>query len=117
MSSSSLVPPQLEDALTGAECRHAAQRISTRSAATPSASGAHLVAALYSPPGSAGELAGGRRGASDDRRDVLEGNGKEVMEDEGEPLGGTQRVEHQQQGWAQCVGHNGLVLRGGAVRL
>ena len=39
------------------------------------------------------------------------------MEDEGEPLGGTQRVEHQEQGWAERVSQKRLVLRGGGVPL
>lgn len=65
------------------------------------------------PPGAAGELAGGLRGAVEDRGDAVEGHAEEVVEDEGDPLGRVQGVEDHLEGEADGVGHDRLGLRVG----
>jgi hypothetical protein len=60
------------------------------------ASGVGFVAVLDASSGSASQLSGGRGRAAEDRRYVVEWNGEEVVKDECEALGGSQRVEHNQ---------------------
>ena len=60
--------------------------------------------------GAARELPGRGRGALDDRRDLIEGHGEHVMEDEREPLGGSQGVEHDEQRQPDRVGEQRLML-------
>ena len=66
--------------------------------------------ALDAAAGAAGELARGGRGAVDQRADLVEGHGEHVVQDEGEPLGGRERLEHDQQGEPDRVGEQRLVL-------
>ncbi len=54
--------------------------------------------------GAAGELAGSGRGAVPDGGDLLERHGEDVVQDEGEPLGGGEDVEHHHQRRADRVG-------------
>jgi hypothetical protein len=53
--------------------------------------------ALDPPAGATGRLAGRGGRAPDDGRDVLERDGEDVVQDEGEPFGGRQRVQDDQQ--------------------
>ncbi len=57
--------------------------------------------------GPAGELAGGGRGAFEDRGDLFEGHGEDVVQDEGEALSGSEGVEHDHQRRADRVGQQG----------
>ena len=52
-----------------------------------SASG-RRAAPLHPPPGAAGQLPGRGRGAADDGRDLVERHGEQVVQHEGQPLGG-----------------------------
>ena len=70
----------------------------------------HGRVALHPAPGPAGQLAGGVRGAADHRGDVVEGHGEHVVEHEGQPLGRRQRVEHDEEGEADRVGQQRLLL-------
>jgi hypothetical protein len=54
-------------------------------------------------------------GAADYPRDLVERHGEHVVEHEREPLGGSQRLEHDEQRHADRVGKEGLVLGVGAV--
>jgi len=81
----------------------------------PPVPGGDLVGALHAPSSPAGELAGGRRRAPDDRGDVVEGHGEEVVEHEGEALGGSEGIEHDQEGWAHGLGEDCLLLWGEAL--
>jgi hypothetical protein len=65
------------------------------------------------PP--ARQLASRLGGAVDDRRDLVEGHGEDVVEHEREPLGGAQRLEHHEQRETDGVGDQRLVLGVGAV--
>ena len=47
----------------------------------------HRLLALDAPAGAAGQLAGRLGRALDDRRDLVEGDGEDVVQDEGQPLG------------------------------
>ena len=69
----------------------------------------------HAAAGAAGELAGRLGGAVDDRRDLVEGHGEDVVEHEREPLGGAQRLEHHQQRETDGVGQQCLVLWVGPV--
>jgi hypothetical protein len=51
---------------------------------------------LHAAAGAAGELAGRGRGAPHDRGDLVEGNGEHIVQHEREPLGGVQRVQHDE---------------------
>ena len=74
------------------------------------------VRALHPPAGAARELACGLRAAADDRRDLVEGQREHVVQDEREPFGGSERLEHDVEGEADAVGDQSLVLgRGRAV--
>ena len=78
------------------------------------------VLSLHPASRAAGELPGGRCAAPDDRRDLVERHGEHVVQHEGDALGGRQRVEHDQQGEADGVGQQRLLLgigrRGGDRR-
>ena len=52
--------------------------------------------ALDAPAGAAGQLAGRLGGAFDDRGDLVEGDGEDVVQDEGEPLGRAERFQHDE---------------------
>ena len=65
--------------------------------------------AADAPSRAAGQLPGGLGRAVDQRRDLAEGHGEEVVQDEGQPLGGRQRLEHDQQRQGDGVGQLGLV--------
>ena len=54
-------------------------------------------------------------GALNDRRDLVEGHGEHVMQDEREPLGGSQSVEYHEQGEPDRVGEQRLMLGVGSV--
>ena len=56
------------------------------------------------------------RGALEDRRDVVEGHGEHVVQHEGQPLGGAQRVEHDEHREPDRVGEQRLLLGVGRVR-
>ena len=58
----------------------------------------------HAPAGAARQLAGRLGGAVDDRRDLVEGHGEDVVEHEREPLGGAQRFEHHEQRETDRVG-------------
>ena len=76
----------------------------------------HGVLRPHAATGAARELTGRLGGAIDDRRDLVEGHGEDVVEHEREPLGGAQRLEHHQQRETDGVGQQCLVLGVGAVR-
>jgi hypothetical protein len=66
--------------------------------------------------GATGQLAGRLGGAVDDRRDLVERDREDVVQHERQPLGGLQRLEHDQEGEADRVGQERLVLRVRPVR-
>jgi hypothetical protein len=67
--------------------------------------------ALDPAPGAAGQLPDRRRGSARQARDVLERQVEHVVQDERQPLGRAQGVEHDQQGQADRVGQQRLELR------
>ena len=97
--------------------RDAARKASTISCWRRRSPGAQFVAALDPPPGPAGQLAGGGRRAADDRRDVLERHGEQVVEHEGQALRRAERLEHQEQRRADGVGEDRLFLGTGRFGL
>ena len=64
----------------------------------------------HAPACPAGELARRLRGALDDRRDLVEGHGEDVVQHEREPLRRRQRVQHREQRQADRIGQQRLVL-------
>jgi hypothetical protein len=66
--------------------------------------------ALDPVAGAAGELLGGGRGALNDRSDLVEGHGEQVVQHERDPFGGSQPVEDHQQRQADRVGQQRLLL-------
>ena len=70
-----------------------------------------MFSALDAAAGAAGELARRLGRAVDDRRDLVEGHGEDVVQDEREPLGRRQRLEHDEQRQADRVRQQRLVLR------
>jgi hypothetical protein len=68
-----------------------------------------------SPSRAAGELARGLGRALDNRCDLVERDGEHVVQDEGQPFGRGQRLEHDQEREADRVGEQRLVLGIGAV--
>src|SRR5262249_26198261 len=67
-----------------------------------------------SPKGAArtaGKLPCCSGGASYQRSNVVKGNSEHVVQHEHEPLGGSQPVQYHEQREANCVGHEGLMLR------
>ena len=74
-----------------------------------------LGAARTRAPGAAGQLPRRRRGAADDRRDLLERHGEEVVQHERQPLGRRQRVQHHEQGRPDGIGEQRLPFRVGAL--
>ena len=62
-------------------------------------------------PGPAGELPGGIGRAPEHVRHLGERHGEQVVQDEREPLGRGERVEHDKQGQADRVREHRLVLR------
>jgi hypothetical protein len=71
--------------------------------------------ALDAAARTAGELPCRLRRAVDDRRDLVEGHGENVVQHEGEPLGRRQRLQHDEQRQADRVRQQCLVLRVGPV--
>ena len=67
------------------------------------------------PPGPARELARRVGAAVDDRGDLIEGHPEGVVQDEGEPFRRPERFEHHQEGEADRIGDQRLVLGIGAV--
>ena len=59
----------------------------------------------YPSMSAAGDLPRRRRGAAHDGRDLVEGHTEHVVQDEGEPLGRSQRVEHDEKGQTDRVPH------------
>src|SRR5262249_23907008 len=59
----------------------------------------------------AGKLPCCSGGASYHRSKVVKGNREQVVQHEHEPLGGSQPVQYHEQREANCVGHEGLLLR------
>ena len=59
----------------------------------------------HAAAGAARQLARRLGGAVDDRRDLVEGHGEDVVEHEREPLGGAQRLEHHEQRETDGVGY------------
>jgi hypothetical protein len=70
---------------------------------------------LHPAAGAARELPRRGWGALDDRRDLIEWHGEDVVEDEGEPLGGSERVEDDEQRQPDRVGEQRLLLGVDAV--
>jgi ABC transporter DrrB family efflux protein len=64
----------------------------------------------HAPARPAGELTSRLRGAIDDRRDLVEGHGEDVVQDEREPLRRSQRLEHDEQRQPDGIGQQRLVL-------
>src|SRR5215211_597286 len=64
----------------------------------------------------AGELARCLGGATDDRRDLVEGQGEDVVQHEREPLRWGQRLEHYEQRQSDGIGQQRLVLGIDSVR-
>ena len=73
--------------------------------------GSRYLGAFDAAPGPAGELPRRRRGSTDHRRDLLEGQLEHVVEHEREPLRRGQGVEHDEQGEPDRVGQQRLLLR------
>ena len=95
--------------------REAARNASTTSRWRVEVGVGERVLALDAAARAAGELAGRRRGAVEDPRDLVEGHGEHVVQHEREPLGRAQRLEHDEQREADRVGQQRLVLGVGAV--
>ena len=72
--------------------------------------------ALHPPPRPAGQLPGRGGRAADDRADLVERHGEQVVQDERQPLGGRERVQHDQQRGPDRVGQHRLALRPGLGR-
>jgi hypothetical protein len=66
--------------------------------------------ALDPATGSAGELPRGRRRSADDRRDLDERHGEDVMQHEGDPFRGRQGVEDDQHREPDRVAQQGFLL-------
>jgi hypothetical protein len=62
------------------------------------------VGALDPPAGPAGQLAGRDRRALQDRGDLIERHGEDVVQDEGQAFGRGQGVQHHHQGRADRIG-------------
>lgn len=65
---------------------------------------------LHAAAGSARQLAGRERRATNDGRDLVEGHREEVVEHEGQPLGRYQRVQHDQQRQGDPIGKERQLL-------
>lgn len=65
----------------------------------------HRGGSAHTAPRAAGELPRGLRRAVDHRRDLVERNGEDVVEHESETLGRAERLENDQQGQPDRVGH------------
>ena len=70
-----------------------------------------LSRSLHPAAGAAGELPGCGRRATHDGGDLVEGDGEHVVQHEGEPLGGSQRFEHDEQRETDRVGQQRFLLR------
>ena len=60
---------------------------------------------LHPTPGTTRQLSCRRRGSTDDLADLVEGDGEDVVQHEGDPFGGREQVEHDEQGGPDRVGH------------
>jgi hypothetical protein len=70
---------------------------------------------LHPAAGSARELPCRRRRASNEGRELVEWHGEHVVQDEREPLGGSQRIEDHEQRQTDRVGQQRFVLGIGPV--
>ena len=84
------------------------RRFPTLPAAWPLAQRA--TALLYPAPCAAGQLPRRRRGAPHHRCDLVEGHTEQVVQHEGEALGGRERVEHDEQRRPDGRREDGVVL-------
>ena len=66
--------------------------------------------ALDASAGTARELPRRRRRSADDRCDLVERHGEDVVQHEGDTLGGRQRIEHDQQGEPDRIAQQGFLL-------
>ena len=76
----------------------------------------HRGRSLHPAPRAARELPRRGRGAPDDGRDLVERHAEHVVQHEREPLGGRQRLEHDEQREPDRVGQQRLVLGVDPVR-
>jgi hypothetical protein len=67
--------------------------------------------APYPVPRPAGELLGGDRRTVENQRDLVEGHGEQVVEYEGDPLRGSQPVQHHEHRASDRLDELGLFLR------
>lgn len=74
------------------------------------------VRALHAAARAAGELPRRHRRAPHDRGDLVERHAKDVVQDKSEPLGGVQRLQDDQQGRADGVSQQRVLLVIGATR-
>ncbi len=72
--------------------------------------------ALHAASCAAGELPCRHRRPPHDRGDLVERHAKDVVQDKGEPLGGVQRLQDDQQGRTDRVGQQRFLLGIGAAR-
>lgn len=75
----------------------------------------HRGGSAHTAPRAAGELPRGLGRAVDHRRDLVERNGEDVVEHESETLGRAERLENDQQGQPDRVGHERLLLGLGRI--
>ncbi|GLV54082.1 hypothetical protein KDH_09310 [Dictyobacter sp. S3.2.2.5] len=66
---------------------------------------------LYPTAGTAGKLSGRHRRTFHKRRNLIEGHGENIVQNEGETLGGGKRVQDDQQRQAHPIGKFRLFLR------
>jgi len=72
-----------------------------------------LTLPAHPPPGSAGQLSAGGTAAAEHGGDLVERQPEQVVQAEGQPLGGGEGVEHDHQGAPDRVGVLGLCRRVG----
>ncbi len=66
---------------------------------------------LYSPTRAAGQLPGRGLGTAHDRSDLIEGDREHIVQNKGDPLGWTERLEHHLQGKPHRACQQQLLLR------
>ena len=71
---------------------------------------------MHSPAGAAGQLPRGVGRAPHDGSDLIEGHGEHVVQHEGQPLGGSQGLQHHQQRETDRVGQERFLLGVAAIR-
>ena len=87
-----------------------ASGVSQRALAREIGVGRSYVGVSDPAPGAAGELTRRLGGPLDHRSDLIERQLEHVVEDEGKPLRGRQRVEHDEEREAHRVGEQYLLL-------